>query len=436
MLSSSILLAVNIALRSEHLLDPNLKSLNKNFFYRPFHRYFFPEYEYEGLLIASISALNFTRFLFIFSTAAFLFESNLFNIETIYHFGIFNLTTLIFVLTILGFILLSFLIVEYIPHIIGKKYSQFVLDHFLSISSIFMFLSFPFTYLICKLSFSKLPTISNEQELAKTKKEIIEIIQKSRESSALNINEKKLIESAIRFNDRIAREVMVPRVDVFSLSHDTPIREAVKLIEEEGYSRIPIYRNTVDNIVGVLMYKDLLQKFMEYVAGGNDPSILDAPIETIQKEILYTPETTKISNLLLEFKKKQLHLAIVVDEYGGTEGIVSIEDILEEIVGEIEDEYDEEEELFFPQPGGSFIVDARMGILDIEQELGIKIPQESDYDTIGGYVFHCTGTIPSKGFVIHREDFKIEILKSDEKSVKKVHIRPIVKDEVEDQEET
>ena len=135
----------------------------------------------------------------------------------------------------------------------------------------------------------------------------------------------------LRFKDRIAREVMVPRVDVFSLSAETPIKEAAKLIEDEGYSRVPIYRNTVDNIVGVLMYKDILSEYMKYETKDNDSAIIDAPIEKIQKNVLYTPETQKISNLLLEFRKKQVHLAIVVDEYGGTEGIVTIEDILEEL---------------------------------------------------------------------------------------------------------
>ena len=141
--------------------------------------------------------------------------------------------------------------------------------------------------------------------------------------------------------------------------------------------------------------------------------------------MLYTPETKKLSNLLQEFRKKQVHLAIVVDEYGGTEGIVTIEDILEEIVGDISDEYDEEEALFIPQSDGSWIVDPRMSILDAEAQLGITFPEEGDFDTIGGYIFHCTGSIPTKGFVIHRDEFDIEILRSSDRSVEKVKIRPI-----------
>lgn len=179
---------------------------------------------------------------------------------------------------------------------------------------------------------------------------------------------------------------MVPRVNIFSLPVDTTIKDAIKLLEKEGYSRIPVYRNTVDNIVGVLMYKDLMAKYMEYEQNNKNQNILDAPIETIQK-MSYTHRKQKNLCAITRISKKQVHLAIIVDEYGGTEGIVTIEDILEEIVGDIADEYDDEEELFIPQPDGSWIIDARMSILDIDEQLDIKIPQEGEYDTIGGYIF-------------------------------------------------
>jgi CBS domain containing-hemolysin-like protein len=219
---------------------------------------------------------------------------------------------------------------------------------------------------------------------------------------------------------------MVPRVDVFSLSADTSIGEAAKLLQAEGYSRIPVYRNNVDNIIGVLMYKDILNKYMEFEIRNKDSKILETSIETIIKNVLYTPETKKISSLLQEFRKKQVHLAIVVDEYGGTEGIVTIEDILEEIVGEIADEYDEKEALFIPQPDGGWLVDARMNILDVEDSLGIEIPQTGDYDTIGGYIFHRTGSIPLKGTIIHHETFDLEIVRSNDRSVEQVRIKPIL----------
>lgn len=142
---------------------------------------------------------------------------------------------------------------------------------------------------------------------------------------------------------------------------------------------------------------------------------------------MYTPETKKISNLLQEFRKKQTHLAVVVDEYGGTEGIATIEDILEEIVGDIADEYDDQQALYVAQSDGSWIVDARMSILDAEEYLGVIIPQEGEYDTISGFIYHKAGAIPGRGFIIHQDTFEIEILRSNERCVEKVRIKPVEK---------
>jgi CBS domain containing-hemolysin-like protein len=228
----------------------------------------------------------------------------------------------------------------------------------------------------------------------------------------------------MEFKDRIAREVMVPRVSIFSLSHETTIEDAATLIYKEGYSRTPVYKDTLDNIIGVLMYKDVLAKYMEHASKG-DKAILQTPISSLVKNVLYTPETKKISHLLQDFRKQQVHLAIIVDEYGGTEGIVTIEDILEEIVGDIADEYDEEEALFIPLPEGGWLIDARMSILDIEEQLGIEISQDGDYDTIGGYVFHETGMITAKGYIIRKPTFELEVLRSNDRRVEKLRIKSL-----------
>lgn len=248
-------------------------------------------------------------------------------------------------------------------------------------------------------------------------------------STLLSEHDKKIFQSVLSFRDRIVREVMVPRVALFCLAHDCTIRDAASLLVKEGYSRIPVYKNTQDQIIGMLMYKDILNKYMEYVSHPEKQEILDAPIETIMKTTLYTPETKKISVLLQEFCKKRIHIAVVVDEYGGTAGIVTIEDILEEIVGEIADEYDETETLFQPIQRGGWIVDGRMNLLDLEDELNIKIAQEGDYDTLAGYVFYRLGTIPKRGVVLHHDMFELEILSSGDRFVEKVKITPLQKKE-------
>lgn len=254
------------------------------------------------------------------------------------------------------------------------------------------------------------------------KDKILEILHDSEFAPYLEANDQKLILSLVSFKERIAREVMVPRIDMFTLSASTSMQEAAEAFIEEGYSRIPVWKENVDNIIGTLYYKDLLGILFN---SPDEIKELKAPIEGLLKPIVYTPETKKISGLLQEFRSKQIHLAIVVDEYGGTEGIVTIEDILEELVGEIADEYDyDEEALFSPLPSGGWIVDAKMTILDIEEELGIQVPQSPEYDTVGGYIFHKAGTIPKKGFKLHQDDFDIEVLSSSERTVEKIRITP------------
>lgn len=415
---SFFLKALHAALNCIHKRDLKVKAVSKRFFYRTIHLFFFPKQEYEGLFFATISALNLTRFCYAASIVAFLAMSGLAPVWLFFNGLI--------------FIIIGLILGDFLPRIVGTQFPDYTVRYFSFFASIFLLLAFPITFLLLTVArtFSHAAYLDHLHEpAARAKREIIEMIEESDVSPSLHLHDKKLIESVLTFRDKIAREVMVPRVDLFSLSADTSVKEAAKQLEAEGYSRVPIYRNTVDNIVGVLMYKDIIEKYMEYEQKGNDSSVIEAPVEKIMINALYTPETKKISMLLQEFRKKKVHIAIVVDEYGGTEGIVTIEDILEEIVGEIADEYDEEEDQCLVQPDGSWIVDTRLSILDAEEQLGIKIPQEGDYDTLGGFIFHCAGTIPSRGFVIHRDDFEIEVLRSSERHVEKARIRPVLKEE-------
>jgi CBS domain containing-hemolysin-like protein len=246
---------------------------------------------------------------------------------------------------------------------------------------------------------------------------ILEVLYESELSAHLDPQERKLILSVANFKERNVREVMVPRIDVTCISEDATIQEAAEIFLKERYSRLPVYHDNIDHIVGVLLYKDVLSAYAHSKKEDTSLSLI--------KPVVYTPETKKISQLLQEFRSKQIHLAIVVDEYGGTEGIITIEDILEELVGEIADEDDVDQEVLYSVlPSGGWIVDARMGILDIEKELAIQIPQSPEYDTLGGYIYHRAGAIPAKGWRLHHDDFDLEILSSDERSIEKVRIMP------------
>ncbi len=239
----------------------------------------------------------------------------------------------------------------------------------------------------------------------------------------IDSNDAKLLSSFILFKDRVAKEIMVPRIHIAALCSKTKLKDSMKLFETENYSRVPVYQENLDHIIGVLLFKDVLKVFAETLE--QEKSSLQTPVENFIKPVIYIPGNKKISHLLQEFRMKQRHFAIVVDEYGGTEGVVTIEDVLEELVGEIEDEYDlEPEKPYWKLPNGDWIVDAKMSILDLENKLNIHIPSHSDYETIGGYMFHRAGSIPPQGWIIYHDQFILEVLNTTERSIEKIRITP------------
>ena len=427
LIATFMLEAFKIAFRRLQQKDikKTLNALGNGFFYRTLHLHFFPNRDYEGISFALTCSVTITRFCYVLAAAYLMVATGGLVLEPA---GTLSLSFPNGTIAALAFLLLFLFLGDLVPRILGVRYPEIIIRRGAFFVSCFMLLAFPFAYPFFKLTHSNPRTgyfdHMHGESATQAQQELFEMIQEADIHTRLDAHDKKLIESVVLFRDRIAREIMVPRVDIFSLPADMSIKEASKLLHKEGYSRIPVYRQSLDNIIGVLMYKDVLTKFMEFEQ-RNDPKILSTPVETIVKNVLYTPETKKISQLLQEFRKKQVHLAIVVDEYGGTEGIITIEDILEEIVGEIADEYDKEEALFVPLPDGGWIVDARMGILDLQEELHITIPQEGDYDTIGGYIFHHAGSIPAKGYIIKTQDFELEVLRSTDRCVEKVRIQKV-----------
>jgi len=293
-------------------------------------------------------------------------------------------------------------------------------------SGILLFVFFPLTYpmIIFIQFFSKKQDKKGHKTVSyRFKTKLQEFIHTLELNHALSHQERKLLMAIASFRDRVVREIMVPRIDVFTLSAKKTIQECAEEFVYQGYSRIPVFEDNVDNIIGVVLYKDILEWLLK---PQSDSSAKITTIKQIVKPVLFTPETKKISNLLQEFKANQIHLAIVVDEYGGTEGIVTIEDILEELVGEIEDEFDTlDESLYSQDADGGYIVDARMSLIEIESELGISIPQAPQYDTIGGFIVSISGSIPKRGWKVHYDNFFIEVLSADEKSLDKIRIIPI-----------
>lgn len=397
-------------------LDLTLHSLGRlkgkeEILHTPYVR-FFKKIQPGQIWEATLFSLRLTKFIYylIFGFTSFYFiflgETPLARSISFYTSSVIEIGLIVFISLFLE-ILLSFLVDRH----------QSLIIRYLSIPAFLLML--PCMPWIALYFFLKSPSSTPQKLSFRLQDKLLEYLSESDLKDHLNATEKKWIHTAISFKDRIVREVMVPRVNICSLPSDTPIQHAVKIFSQEGYSRIPVYKDTIDKIIGVLLYKDLLP-----ISAKNFEGSL-ATIESLVKPVLYTPETKKISHLLQEFRNKKIHLAIVVDEYGGTEGIVTIEDILEELVGNIEDEYDTQEDREFTTlSSGGWIVDAKMSILDLEEELGVHIPTNSEYDTLGGYIFHRVGMIPSKGWKIHLEKVDLEILHSDERSIQKVKITP------------
>lgn len=380
------------------------------FYYYPVHQKLFKKKNFERLLFSASLAANLGRVGF--SGCAVILS-------------LMVKTPLVMVVLFLCFLGIILLFGDYLPRFLSLRFPEKTLAYCSWLASFFLLLSLPFTFFFVLLS-QKERKKEEEKQVEEMRETIVEILQKAEVKSELDSSDKNLLESVLKFKERIVREVMVPRSDLFSLPAATTIRAATHELIEEGYSRVPIFRESIDNIVGVLMFKDTLKLFMDCESGKKERTLLDVPVENLTKRVFYVPETKLVSHLLQDFRTKQMHMAIVINEYGGTEGVVTIEDILEEIVGEIADEYDEgEEALYTTQPGaGCWIVDARMSIFDAEDNFGIHIPQEGEYDTISGYIFDKVGSIPPKGFRIEGPDFELEILSSTQRSVEKVKITP------------
>ncbi len=223
-----------------------------------------------------------------------------------------------------------------------------------------------------------------------TEEEIKEWIDVGEESGAIEENERAMLHSVFRFGDTIAREVMTPRPDVVMISDSTSLNEALDLFHETGFSRLPVYHGEGENIIGILNVKDV---FRAIHSGVPDVSIPD-----MIHEVYFVPESKKIDDLLKELQFKQSHLAIILDEYGVFSGVVSIEDILEELVGDILDEFDIEEDEIQDMGNGTYLIDAQGWVEDINKAIPVPLPLAPDnYETVGGLVFTRLGRIPHIG---------------------------------------
>ncbi|MDC7227171.1 MAG: hemolysin family protein [Spirochaetales bacterium] len=232
----------------------------------------------------------------------------------------------------------------------------------------------------------------------------------------LNSIEKDMIKGVVELSETTVKEVMVPRIDVVFVSVDTSLTEVIQILIECGHSRVPVYKETIDNVCGVLYAKDLLKIFV-----STDTDLEKISLENLIRKPFFVPESKKLDSLLIEFKRKKVHIAVSVDEYGGVSGIVCMEDIIEEIVGEIQDEFDNEDEEIIKIGDGIYLCDARINIEDLNQEIQVDIPAE-EFETLGGWVFALFGKIPVKYEKVSIENMDFIIQEVDGHKINKIKI--------------
>jgi len=232
--------------------------------------------------------------------------------------------------------------------------------------------------------------------------------------------DKELLLSIIEFSDTTIREIMVPRTEMVALPLAATDQELRHTVIEGGHSRIPVFEETVDNVLGILHVKDLFRASIRAQSGVPAEGL--AIEMTTLRPAFYVPEVMQISELLRDFQRRKTHMAIVVDEYGGTAGVVTLEDIIEEIVGEIQDEYDVEEKQFRVVAEGKIIADGRVGVNDLEEVLGIRFPEDASFETLAGFLMLEIGFLPQKGAVLNWNGLRFTVKEANEKRVGTVEI--------------
>jgi CBS domain containing-hemolysin-like protein len=238
-----------------------------------------------------------------------------------------------------------------------------------------------------------------------------ELIDQGEEQGLLTQEQGDMIQSIFEFKDTIVREVMVPRTEMLAVSSDVSIQTIIDLTLAQGHSRLPIYQGNPDNIVGMLHVKDLLPYW-------HLPPDHPIPPEIIRKTT-FIPETKKIVHLFRELRQEKIHMAVVLDEYGGTSGLVTMEDLIEEIIGEIEDEYDRQEPRLKPLENGRVEVDARLEIEELEHYFDLKT-EERTFESVGGLIIHILGRVPVVGEKVYYQDLEMTILEADKRRIRRI----------------
>jgi len=314
-----------------------------------------------------------------------------------------------------------------IPHAWAKYAGEKILSRTYKLLMLLVVVASPILYvfrlydgLVRRLSGVAKTTPEEQQE--EKQEEFLNGLEQQRTEGVLDKEEQEMIESVLELTETAADEIMTPRTDIVAVEVNSDLQTILDTINTAGHTRVPVYEDNIDNIVGLIYAKDLLNEI------GKNPA--DFKLRDKMRQAYFVPETKPLRVLLHEFQNKKQHIAIVLDEYGGTAGIVTLEDILEELVGEIADEYEKTP----PEPikkidQNTVDVDARMYVDDLNDQFELNLPEDEDYDTIGGFVFSLLGYIPKTGESFDYENLKFTITSAEARKIKHIRIQKSVKRE-------
>lgn len=285
---------------------------------------------------------------------------------------------------------------------------------------IFLIIFIVIVFIVFKLFYLKNKTKIQEKVQNITEEDVKNIVKEGIEKGTIEEGEEEMIHSIFEFTDTTVGEILTPRITVFALEMEKTLEEVWDEIIEQGFSRIPIYDKTIDKIIGILHTKELL-KYDRQKDGK-------VRLKELTKKAFFIPTTKTLVEVLEDFKRKRTHIAIIVDEYGGTEGIVTIEDVIEEIVGEIQDEFDQEDEVI--QQIGEKVYDIRsdISIEEVNDEFEIDIPLSEEYDTISGYIQDELGKVAEEGDQVRGTNFILKVMEVDNKRIEKIRVIIMEKD--------
>ena len=318
---------------------------------------------------------------------------------------------------VMTFLLLTF--GEITPKAIAKRMYKQLAAPMMMVLRVPYALFYPFTLIFSQMTRRIMTWLGNDPSQRApfvTAEEIEYMIDLGSREGTFSEDRERMLRSVFEFNDTMIREIMVPRTDAVFLSKDMALDEIVEVLIQCGHSRLPVYDETVDNITGIFYAKDLIKIV------GHAKEVENFDIGAFLHKPFFVPESKRIADLFAEFQRQRIHMAIVVDEFGGTDGLITLEDIVEEFFGEIQDEYDIEPEQLIPISEDVLRADARVPIYEIEEYFGVDLPEEKDYETLGGFLMSQSGTVPESGEEILWKNLIFRVLDADEKKVISVEI--------------